>query len=118
MVESVRIENGKTSTECRHYVNSIVDVKAFGRAVRGHWGIENSLHWVLDVTFKEDDSRIRTGHSPANFNVVRQIAINLLKKEDTPKLSVKRKRFLAGLDDFFREKFYEPCENYMRLPCR
>jgi predicted transposase YbfD/YdcC len=104
MVESVRIENGKTSTECRHYVNSIVDVNAFGRAVRGHWGVENCLHWVLDVIFKEDESRIRTGHSPANFNVVRQIAINLLKKEDTPKLSIKRKRFLAGLDDFFRDK--------------
>jgi predicted transposase YbfD/YdcC len=78
-------------------------VKVFGHAVRSHWGVENSLHWVLDVIFREDDSRIRTGYGAENFNVIRQIALNLLKKEAS-KLSIKRKRFVAGLDDFFREK--------------
>jgi predicted transposase YbfD/YdcC len=103
MVESERTDNGKTSIARRHYINSITDVKVFGRAVRGHWGVENSLHWVLDVIFKEDESRIRTGYGAENFNVIRQIALNLLKKEAS-KLSIKRKRFIAGLDDFFREK--------------
>jgi len=72
-------------------------------AARSHWGVENSLHWVLDVTFREDDSRIRTGYSPENFNIVRQLAINLLKKE-TSKMSLKKKRFKAALNDQFREK--------------
>ena len=60
------------------------------------WGVENSLHWVLDVTFREDDSRIRTGYAPENFNIVRQLAINLLKKESS-KLSIKRKRLMSAL---------------------
>ena len=74
-------------------------------AARAHWGIENSLHWVLDVTFKEDDSRIRTGYAPENFNIIRQLAINLLKKEPS-KLSIKRKRFKAALSDTFRRYYF------------
>jgi predicted transposase YbfD/YdcC len=103
MVESERTSNGKTSIARRYYINSITEVKVFGHAVRSHWGVENSLHWVLDVIFREDDSRIRMGYGAENFNVIRQIALNLLKKEPS-KFSIKRKRFLAGLDDFFREK--------------
>ena len=72
------------------------------KATRAHWGIENSLHWVLDVTFREDDSRIRTGYAPENFNILRQLSINLLKKEPS-KLSLKRKCFKASLSDKFRE---------------
>ena len=102
MVESERIIDGKTSIERRHYICSVTEVKPFANAARAHWGIENSLHWVLDVTFREDDSRIRTGYAPENFNIVRQIAINLLKKEPS-KLSIKRKRFRASLSDKFRE---------------
>ncbi len=100
-VESERIVNGKLSLEQRYYITTLTDVAAFAHAARAHWGIENSLHWVLDVTFKEDDSRIRTGYAPENFNIVRQIAINLLKKEPS-KLSIKRKRFKAALSDSFR----------------
>lgn len=103
MVESERIVNGKTSLERRHYICSLTEVKPFADAARAHWGIENSLHWVLDVTFREDDSRIRTGYAPENFNIVRQLAINLLKKEPS-KLSMKRKRFRASLSDKFREE--------------
>ncbi|TRW98099.1 ISAs1 family transposase [Candidatus Methylobacter oryzae] len=107
MVESERTVNGKTSIECRHYLSTLDDVKAFASAARAHWGIENSLHWVLDVTFREDDSRIRTGYAPENFNVVRQLAINLLKKEPS-KMSIKKKRFKAALNDDFRESIIFP----------
>jgi len=103
MVESQRTFNGKTSLERRHYISSLESVELFANAARSHWGVENSLHWVLDVTFREDDSRIRTGYSPENFNIVRQLAINLLKKESS-KMSLKKKRFKAALNDQFREK--------------
>ena len=95
--------------ERRHYICTLTDVGPFVHAVRAHCtlrgikGIENSLHWVLDVTFREDDSRIRKGYAPENFSIVRQIAINLLKKEPS-KLSIKRKLFMAALSDKFREK--------------
>lgn len=102
MVESERFINGKVSIERRHSICTLTDIKLFAQAARAHWGVENSLHWVLDVTFREDDSRIRTGYAPENFNVVRQLAINLLKKEPS-KLSIKRKRFKAALNDRFRE---------------
>lgn len=103
MVESERTVNGQTSVERRHYLSTLTTVMPFAQAARAHWGVENSLHWVLDVTFKEDDSRIRTGYAPENFNIVRQLAINLLKKEPS-KMSLKKKRFEAALNDQFREK--------------
>ena len=90
------------SIERRYYICSLVEIKSFAKAVRAHWGIENSLHWVLDVIFREDDSRIRKGHAPANFNIIRQLAINLLKNESS-KLSIKRKLFMSALSDQFRE---------------
>jgi len=102
MVESERTANGKTSIERRHYICTLTDVKLFAHAARAHWGVENSLHWVLDVTFREDDSRIRKGYAPENFNVIRQLAINLLKREAS-KMSLKKKRFKAALSDQFRE---------------
>jgi predicted transposase YbfD/YdcC len=102
MVECERVINGKTSIERRHYICTLKDVKPFAHAARAHWGVENSLHWVLDVTFREDDSRIRTGYAPENFNIVRQLAINLLKKQPS-KMSIKKKRFEAALNDEFRD---------------
>ena len=103
LVESECCINGGVSIERRHYRCSLTDVKVFAHAARAHWGVENSLHWVLDVTFRADDSRICTGYASENFNIVRQLAINLLKNE-TSKLSIKRKRFRAALNDQFREK--------------
>jgi predicted transposase YbfD/YdcC len=92
----------QVSLERRYYLTTLSrNAKAFANAVRSHWGIENQLHWVLDVTFGEDDSRIRRGHAPANFNTLRQIGINLLKRHPA-NLSIKRKRFMAALDDEFR----------------
>jgi predicted transposase YbfD/YdcC len=89
-------ENGKSSDDVRYYINSIPPrVKLFASATRGHWGIENSLHWVLDVTFDEDRSRIRKDHGGENFSLLRRIALSLIK-QDTTKQSVRRKRKRAG----------------------
>ena len=73
-------------------------------AIRSHWGIENSLHWTLDVTFSEDESRIRKQHSPENFALLRRLAINLLKQEQTSKQSLKMKRYRAGMDNNYLVK--------------
>ncbi len=64
--------------------------------VRGHWGIENQLHWVLDIAFREDESRLRKGNGAQNFAVLRHIALNLLKQERTCKRGIKTKRLKAG----------------------
>ena len=71
------------------------------RSTRGHWGIENSLHWVLDVAFHEDHSRIRNGHAPQNMALLRHMAINLLKQEQSAKVGIKTKRFKCALDESY-----------------
>lgn len=99
MVESTREIKGQISRERRYYISSLpCDAKKFGEAVRSHWGIENSVHWVLDIAFREDESRIRKGHSPENSAVLRHIALNLLKKDSTFKGSIKTKRLNAAMD--------------------
>jgi predicted transposase YbfD/YdcC len=100
MVESVRLVDEKTSVETRYFISSLKnDVQKLAEAIRGHWSIENSLHWVLDVTFKEDNSRIRKDNAPANFAVLRHIAVNVISQNKSRKLSVRSKRFLATLDE-------------------
>ena len=99
MVESVRVVAGKTSIETRYFISSLEnDAQKLAEAIRGHWSIENSLHWVLDVAFKEDNSRIRKDNAPANFAVLRQIAVNIIGQDKSRKLSVRSKRFLATLN--------------------
>lgn len=84
-----------------YYISSLTnDAQRILEATRHHWAIENSFHWVLDVTFREDDSRIRRGDSPQNMAVLRHLALNILKRDQT-KSSLKQKRFRAGLDDCF-----------------
>ena len=89
MVQRERDFTQKVEKETSYYIGSIdSDAKKFGNAVRSHWGIENSLHWVLDVSFREDESRIRRGKAPENFAVLRHIALNMIKKETTLKKSI------------------------------
>ena len=70
--------------------------------MRAHWGVENQLHWSLDVTFREDDSRIRRENVPANFNKLRQFGLDLLKRF-RPSMSIRQKRYKATVDDDFRD---------------
>ena len=98
MVEATTERDGKTLHERRYYLSSAkLDAKTFARAVRAHWGIENRLHWVLDVVFHDDLARLRTGHGPENMAVVRHMAINLLRSAK-PTTSLKNRRKLAGWD--------------------
>ena len=103
MVEAERHSKGKVSRERRYYITSLDDMKLFHQAVRSHWGIENGLHWRLDMTFREDESRIRRGNAPHNIGVIRHVAMNLLKSEDT-EISIRKKRIRAGFNDDYRSK--------------
>jgi predicted transposase YbfD/YdcC len=99
IVESIREIKEKRSIERRYYLSSLkLDAQAFGHAVRGHWGVENPLHWTLDVTFGEDQSRARTKNAAQNLATLRRIALNLLKNDKTQTLPIRRKRMLAALD--------------------
>lgn len=105
MVERERYVDGVTSVETSYYITSLEsNAEQIARAVRGHWGIENSLHWVLDIAFREDESRIRKDHAPANFAVMRHMALNLLRKETSSKRSIKGKRLKAGWDTDYLER--------------
>jgi len=99
-VECERTVKEETTVEHRYYIGSIENnATLFGESVRQHWGVENSLHWQLDMSFREDESRIRKGYSAQNFAVMRHLALNLLKQEKTSKLGVKNKRLKAGWDE-------------------
>jgi predicted transposase YbfD/YdcC len=99
MVEAMREVGGKRTVERRYYLSSLpLGVETFGRAVRGHWGVENKLHWVLDVCFREDQSRARAGYAAENLATLRRLALNLLKREKTKKRGVKGKQLNAGWD--------------------
>ena len=100
MVESLRQCDGKTSRERRYYISSLTpDAQRLAESIRTHWSIENPLHWVLDVAFREDECRIRSGHAPENFTLLRHLALSALNQEKTAKVGVKNKRLRAGWDD-------------------
>ena len=97
MVESERTHRGEASVESRYYISSLPsDARTLHGATRAHWGIENSLHWVLDISFREDESRVRKGNAPENLALLRHLALNLLKQDSTVK--GKRKRAGGGND--------------------
>jgi predicted transposase YbfD/YdcC len=95
-IRSQRRIGEEKSSEDRYHIGSIQGAKQILSTVRSHWGIENTVHWILDVVFREDDCRIRKGNGAENFAVLRHIALNLLKKEKTSKRSIKGKRLQAG----------------------
>jgi predicted transposase YbfD/YdcC len=104
LVESVREINGQRTVERRYYLSSLpVDIQRFAKAVRGHWSIENQLHWVLDVVFGEDQARARTEQAAENLAAMRRLAVNLLRKDKKCKRSVKGKLMRAAIDpDYLR----------------
>jgi predicted transposase YbfD/YdcC len=107
LVERVRQNlgdlSGKVSTERHYYISSLTavdpkSVQAFAATVRGHWSVENNLHWQLDVSFREDDRRIRKGHGAENFSRLTRLALNLLKRDHTKTVGIHTKRLAAGWD--------------------
>ena len=101
MVRSTRIVDETESIEDRYFITSLTDVQLFSEAARKHWGIENNLHWCLDVNFDEDNCRMRKDNSGENLAVIRHIALNLYKSFTKVKLSMKAKRFRCSFDDQF-----------------
>ncbi len=102
MVESIREVEGKTTVEWRYYLSSLpLGVETFARAVRGHWGVENKLHWVMDVCFREDQSRARSGYAAENLATLRRLALNMLKSEKTKKRGIRGKQLNAGWNEAY-----------------
>jgi predicted transposase YbfD/YdcC len=99
MVESVREVDGKTTVERRYYLASLpLGIETLARAVRGHWGVENKVHWIMDVCFREDQSRARAGYAAENLATLRRLALNLLKQEKTKKRGIRGKQLNASWD--------------------
>jgi predicted transposase YbfD/YdcC len=99
MVESIREVDGKTTVERRYYLASLpLGIQTLARAVRSHWGVENKVHWIMDVCFREDQSRARTGYAAENLATLRRLALNLLKQEKTKKRGIRGKQLNAGWD--------------------
>jgi predicted transposase YbfD/YdcC len=109
LVEARRTTGETTTVERRYYLTSLAeDVQQFAHAVRSHWGIENGLHWVLDVAFREDESRVRRDHGAQNFAVLRHLALSLLRQEKSARGGIKVKRLKAGWDDTYLTKVLFP----------
>ena len=105
MVEPIRPVKGDNCIEARYYLASLpLGAQLFAQAVRGHWGVENPLHWWLDVTFREDQSRARSRTAAQNLATLRRSALNLIKTNRSEKRSVRHKRILAALDTRFLQQ--------------
>ncbi|MBE0545846.1 MAG: ISAs1 family transposase [Verrucomicrobia bacterium] len=120
MVEAIREVDDKTTVERRYYLSSLqLDVATFAWAVRGHWGVENKLHWVMDVCFREDQSRARTGYAAENLATLRRLALNLLKRKKTKKRGIRGKQLNSSWDHACLLKLLgvQPDAISMRLPC-
>lgn len=101
-IETTRKTEKNQTAEKRYYISSLkVGANTINHAIRWHWGIENSLHWVLDMVFKEDDCRKRAKNSAQNFALIRKFALNLLKRDDTQRVGIKNKRLRAAWNNEF-----------------
>jgi predicted transposase YbfD/YdcC len=108
MIESTRTINNKTSLENRYYISShLPDAEILEPTIRKHWLVENQLHWCLDVSFREDDCRVRKGNAAGNFAIVRHVTLNALKNEKSSKVGIKTKRQKAGWSDEYLAKVVE-----------
>jgi predicted transposase YbfD/YdcC len=101
MVEAERTIGGTVTRETRYFIASVAAAQPVGQAVRLHWGIENRVHWVLDIAFREDECRVRAGHSAQNCATLRHLALNLLRQDQTAKVGIKAKRLKAGWDETY-----------------
>jgi predicted transposase YbfD/YdcC len=102
MVRGERIIGAERTRQDRYYLSSLpADALRIGRLVRTHWQIENALHWVLDVVFDEDQSRVRMGYAQQNLALLRRVALSVLKQDTTTQASIKSKRKRAGWDDAY-----------------
>src|SRR5512135_820383 len=96
---------GRCRLETRYYILSVLlSAKEFAESVRGHWGIENNLHWQLDVSFREDECRVCRAHGPANLSVIRRFVLGLLKRDTGCRRGIETKRLRCALSDEYREK--------------
>ena len=98
------LENGEVEIADRYFLNSVEGAEQVLEGIRSHWGIENQLHWVLDIAFGEDQSRVRRGHGAENLAVLRHLTLNLLRLDTSMKGSIKKKRLVAGWNPEFLEK--------------
>ncbi len=111
VVSERQVGDQEPTYEARYFISSLrPQVRRFARAVRGHWGIENSLHWHMDITFAEDASRISKRHGAENFAWLRRMALGLLKRHPGKK-SIACKRFAAALDTDFLEEILQVAGN-------
>ena len=98
MVINETKRDGKQTSQVRYYILSRkMNAKEFGQAVRGHWGIENQLHWQLDVSYQEDKCRVRQGHADANLAIIRRLTLNMLKANKTEKNGNQKQTTLCGV---------------------
>jgi predicted transposase YbfD/YdcC len=116
MVESTREIGEKIERETRFYITSLVWLAhQLGPVVRSHWAIENSLHWVMDMVFREDESRMRKGNSPMNYAILRRIALNLVRRDTTSKFSLKARRKACGWsNDYLERLLFAPDQEVAR----
>lgn len=107
LIKLITVRNGQTSP--RYFISSwSASAQDFLQAIRDHWQVENGLHWVLDIAFREDESHIRKDHAPQNMALMRQLVLNLLKQETTAKVGIAAKRKMAGWDNLYLLKVVCP----------